>query len=132
MLSHFVRTQRPILGVRILLLRKTALRLLREGQTSLPLTGRSTYEELIVAGMILAHAPLPQAVLRCEIDAYLDQGFRADFVPGTNASVTVFDTQQDAVDGVNGKIGAKYAFARDSVTGEIDDTGNGRYKWLID
>ena len=52
MLSHFVRTRRPILGVRIPLLRKTALRLLREGQTSLPLTGRSTYEELIVAGMI--------------------------------------------------------------------------------
>ena len=73
MLSHFVRTRRPILGVRIPLLRKTALRLLREGRASLPLTDRSTYEELIVAGMILAHAPLPQAVLRCEIDAYLDQ-----------------------------------------------------------
>ena len=73
MLSRFVRTRRPILGVRIPLLRKTALRLLREGRTSFPLTGRSTYEELIVAGMILAHDPLSQAVLRCEIDAYLDQ-----------------------------------------------------------
>ncbi|MBE7006789.1 MAG: hypothetical protein E7424_06550 [Ruminococcaceae bacterium] len=67
-----------------------------------------------------------------EDDAYLDQGFRADFVPGTNASVTVFDTQQDAVDGVNGKIGAKYAFARDSVTGEIDDTGNGQVNFRVD
>ena len=73
MLEKFVRTRRRILGVRIPLLRKTALRLLREGGVFPPLTSRSTYEELVVVGMMLARAPYPRALLWSEIGVYLDQ-----------------------------------------------------------
>lgn len=72
MLTRFVRTRRRILGVRIPLLRKTALRLLREGEEIPRLTSRSTYEELVVAGMMLARAPYPRAFLWSEIGNYLD------------------------------------------------------------
>ena len=73
MVRRFVLTRRKILGVRIPLLRKTALRLCREGTDALPLTPRSTYEELLIAGMILARAPYPRPILYAEIDTYLDQ-----------------------------------------------------------
>lgn len=73
MLTKFVRTRRRILGVRIPLLRKTALRLLNEGGGLPNLTSRSTYEELVVAGMILARVPYPRAFLWSEIGVYLDE-----------------------------------------------------------
>ena len=73
MVRRFVLTRRKILGVRIPLLRKTALRLRREGMNTFPLTSRSTYEELLIAGMILARAPYPRPILWSEIETYLGQ-----------------------------------------------------------
>ena len=64
-----------------------------------------------------------------EDDSYLDQGFKATFVAGTGAAVTVFDTQDYST---GGKENAQYAFARDSVTGEILDDGNGQVNFRVE
>lgn len=73
MVRRFILTRRKILGVRVPLLRKTALRLCREGVVSLPLSSRSTYEEMLIAAMILARAPYPRPILWAEIETYLDR-----------------------------------------------------------
>ena len=72
MIRRFVPTRRQILGVRVPTLRKIAIRLAREGVDAIPLKTQSTYEEVLIAGMLLARSPYPRAILWAEIDAYLD------------------------------------------------------------
>ena len=64
-------TGREILGVRVPMLRRIAVRLVREGTAALPLDKKSSHEEILIAGMILARQKKPVATLLSEIDDFL-------------------------------------------------------------
>ena len=60
-----------------------------------------------------------------------DVGFVATINAGQGATVTTYDKQEDAVNGVNGSDGEKYVYARDSATGEIVKDGNGQINFRV-